>query len=75
MGVCRVRRFVLNMLLDSQGSLHIPRGGMVVQDIVKDLQQMAAQPELDLMSTQTHSSLSGGEYSPMSAVTSLLLTF
>ena len=44
-----------------------------MQDIVKDLQQMAAQPELDLMSTQTHSSLSGGEYSPMSAVASLSL--
>ena len=45
----------------------------MVQDIVKDLQQMAAQPELDLMSTQTHSSLSGGEYSPMSAVYSVFL--
>jgi len=42
---------------------------MLVQDIVKDLQQSAAQPELDLMSTQTHSSMSG-EYSPMSMVAS-----
>jgi len=40
----------------------------VVQDIVRDLQQTVAQPELDLLSTQTHSSMSG-EYSPMSMVT------
>jgi hypothetical protein len=39
----------------------------VVQDIARDLQQTAVQPELDLLSTQTHSSMSG-EYSPMSMV-------